>query len=356
LRLLIIIGAGASYDAYPESVYADDDKIPLANNLFEVQPIQDAFLHDFNLMGLADKIRRAKNNDENFNIESLLEQINNRAMERNEPNMLQSLFAARFYIQKVINRYTDRVIEETSGHTAYVSLLNQLKDWIEESPSDRFVDIVTFNYDSLLELAMKHVFNYDWSRKDPLTGYYAGTNLRLYKPHGSINWGRTIMLNGRSHSYLRAGSIIDDFEKVELVNHFGFVGSASFRDDLAKTYIPAIAVPFGTKTNFDECPSAMLEAMKSAIKEADKVITLGWKGADAHFVSLLKEQNNKPLDFLVVSPSGDTKLKAAYPVENISAIQSGFSALVRGTDFEDILRYIDKPFRDIARAYATRKS
>src|SRR4051794_17077274 len=115
MHLLIVIGAGASYDAWPKHIHKPSDydsmRLPLAQSLFAPKPTQDDYLQLYKLMGLASLLRHKANIEgSNFDLEAELEEIYNNAYENRDPNLLQSLFKARFYIQSVINKLTKRTL------------------------------------------------------------------------------------------------------------------------------------------------------------------------------------------------------------------------------------------------------
>lgn len=336
MRLLVVIGAGASYDCIPQSLGRGNIGLPLANELFDPGETQDYFLQKYDLMGLAAKLRNIKRKytaryGEKFNLEDELAKLNNASLERNDLNTLASLFMARFYLQNVIIRLTDDVIQRTSSHTVYVELLNMLKDWIDESPSSRFIDIVIFNYDDLVERAMQNVYGHEWHQKqklDVLGAYYYGHNLRIYKPHGSITWGRRITKSLLPYAYKKIADVSHGFHTLKISSHFEYIDPTLFFDEeKLKDSVPAIAIPFKEKTTFQECPKPMFHQMNEAIAQADELLTIGWQGADAHFIRLLAEKNTKIMMAHVVSPSGNTELlnnKTDGRILAITAYQMGF--------------------------------
>lgn len=347
MRILIVIGAGASYDSNPLSPRQDAnvaDKLPLAKDLFASFPTQNAYLQRYNLVGLAGILRSKSLENPNFNIEDELATIHSDSKLRGDKNRIQDLFATRFYLHGVINTLTNKTIDYSSSHTVYIDLLNQIKSWIDESPTSRFADLVVFNYDTLIEKAMETVYRYDWTHKSnvPLLNYYAGTNLRVYKPHGSINWGREILKDGEHLTYYSETQAIDAFEVATLSRGFQVINPNSLTSEShGKNYVPAIAIPFSDKTDFQECPDDMFKSMVDAIKGADKMITLGWKGGDNHFIKILLDNNKNLSEIHVVSPKGDTQLSEVYPETTIKKHESPLTYFVSGTTaFSELLASI----------------
>ncbi len=347
MHVLIIIGAGASFDCWPQHVAKpvnyDNWRLPLANQLFSPFHHQDVLLDAYNLMGLASPLRsKSVSQGDKFDVETELARINEIANQRSDSNTLQNLFKTRFYLQELIKTLTNKTLEQTHSHTVYVDLLTKLKDWIEELPESRYIDIVVFNYDNLIEKAMNTVYSFDWHLKNEngqLSAYYSGKNLRIYKPHGSINWGREVLKNETFFSYNNAEEAFNEFRQLEMAHGFQYVDPSIFIHSSSKTFIPAIAVPFKEKTNFDECPQEMQVKMLEAINNADRMLTIGWKGADKHFTKLLNSNAKKINEVHIVSPDGNTYLDKVFPVQILKRVKSTFSYFVsETTSLEGILQ------------------
>lgn len=325
MRILIVIGAGASYDA-ATTTGIGRERLPLANELFSTGLFQSRFLTKYNLMGLASQLRlKSRVND--FNVEFELDQINNQATRINDLNRLQDLFKTRFYIHNLIQELTKNTLSNTSYHTVYIDLLNQLKDWIDEDQQNHFVDIVSFNYDNLLEHAMMNVYGYNWRYKsvdNKMNAYLYGNNLKIYKPHGSTNWGKKI-----NQGKITLDDLFDQFNEIEIDNNPVWLDPNYFlENNRSVEYIPAISIPFKHKSGFDECPGYMKVIMLEAIKSANALFSLGWKGADTHFTSLLKSDGKQIKKVAVISPSGDTYLNEVFPDLEIQFIKHGFREFI----------------------------
>lgn len=347
MKLLIIIGAGASHDCIPNHTEPSEEfRLPLANQLFSfLLPTQRTGLRRYGLTNIASTLReKADKQGEKFNIEEELRVIKDKA----DLNIEKSLFKARFYIQDLIRELTNKNIESTSSYTVYTDLLRKVKDWTEASPMSRTVDIVTFNYDNLIENAMAHVYSYEWeiekTREElKLKEYYSLHNVKIYKPHGSINWARKIIKTNNYFLYKRPEETFEVFNSIHLTDQFRFVDSSCIDNpDVEKDYIPAIAIPFRRKNDFDECPPEMQEKMRDAINQADKVITFGWKGAEGKFLQLL-EANSKINKVYVISRNGNTNLKEIFLPDKLDLINTSFSSFISDNHaFEGLLDRIGK--------------
>jgi hypothetical protein len=102
---------------------------------------------------------------------------------------------------------------------------------------------------------MENHYSVDWNKNkkhDQLSGYYSEKNIRIYKPHGSINWGRAVYQNDRAFRYHSIEDLYREFLSLELHEGFDYVRPAYFYDDniTFKNLIPAIAIPFKEKNYF----------------------------------------------------------------------------------------------------------
>jgi hypothetical protein len=86
----------------------------------------------------------------------------------------------------------------------------------------------------------------------------------------------------------------------------------------------------------------MQHEMLNAVNNADKIITLGWKGSDEHFTKLLSA--NKNIDeVFVVSPKANTHLDSIFAAEMIKPYKSDASFFVSETPtLEGLLTSFDK--------------
>jgi hypothetical protein len=121
-----------------------------------------------------------------------------------------------------------------------------------------------------------------------------GDFFKLFKVHGSINWVREIdstILNvqEKNHSDL-VREFIDKVPYLQVSDRFRCV-TRSLDDPVgkidSKPVFPAIAIPVETKVSF-ECPSDHLDALSRHLPEVTHVLTIGWRGNEAHFLKLLE--------------------------------------------------------------------
>jgi hypothetical protein len=65
---------------------------------------------------------------------------------------------------------------------------------------------------------------------------------------------------------------------------------------------PALALPLRTKTVFS-CPPEHLEQLRQKLPQVTRVLTIGWKGQDQHFLDELRKAKAGRCEMLIVTKS-----------------------------------------------------
>lgn len=275
--LMVIFGAGASYDSLgdrrPQSFHSNF-RPPLANGLFEMRETFGPALTAYpQFRSLIPRLRAAKN------IEHELEVL--RSEQDADPYRAVQLNAIRFYLRQVITVCSLSFARETHGVTNYASLLERIRHW--QVSSEEPVALVTFNYDTLLEDACHEVFGFLASS---LQSYVANAHYKIFKPHGSINWVRLVEneLEANNehieHRLIRLGKDL----RLRPGQH---INSGSLME--GHYTFPAIAIPVETKSESEfEFPESHLKELRNAIKQTSRLLLIGWKGTEQHFLNLWK--------------------------------------------------------------------
>jgi len=176
--LMVIFGAGASYDSYPDRPpehygrHTNVFRPPLANELFLDIPEFRAISKRFDRCQPLIPYLAAKTN-----VEEILEQFRGET-ERNEERRRQ-LLAIEYYIRDLIQTCQIKWLAATHGVTNYRTFLDQVRVFPE-------ICFVTFNYDTLLEEALAGIDVHFRRIRD----YASVHNLMVFKLHGSIDWKR----------------------------------------------------------------------------------------------------------------------------------------------------------------------
>ena len=157
--LMVIFGAGASYDSHPsESPPREDgpqisnhdvenNRPPLANQLFDDRPEFSDTLRRFpECMPIIPRLRHPQ---EGLSVEEVLQKF--KLQTELYPERHSQLAAIRYYLQMMISECERRWDRVHRGITNYVTLLDQIRPILK---TEEKVCMVTFNYDSMLEKAL----------------------------------------------------------------------------------------------------------------------------------------------------------------------------------------------------------
>jgi hypothetical protein len=301
--LLVIFGAGASYDSAPTyppgSPIPTGDSInahhrpPLANELFANRPVfAEAIMRFPECQPIVPQLRALKGGS----LEAVLQDLQSKA--RDYPRGLQQLAAVRYYLQYVIWECGAAWRGVAKGVTNYKTLL----DFIERGNTKSGpVCLVTFNYDTLLEDALSDfglpvtAFS-DYTKRHP---FY-----RVFKVHGSVNWARIvdneILSQNPTHPWSVTHEWIERAAELRVLDYY--VLSTSYPTAVVggRPAFPAIAIPVEREKNF-ECPPNMIEELKELLPQTTKILVIGWRATEQHFLDLLRIYVRRGTDLHVVA-------------------------------------------------------
>jgi hypothetical protein len=337
--LMVVFGAGASYDsipAYPPATYTQiDDRLPLANQLFENRQEFSAEMNNFTEM--TPIIPLLQPSKDGITIERVLQNLQEEATEY--PQRHKQLAAVRYYLHSMLWRCEDRWIGRApGGATNQISLLDQIERWRKP---DEQVYLVTFNYDRMLERALRTV----GINIQSLSDYIASDTYKLIKLHGSVDWGREIggpqELRGLEMRQL-VRYLIDNSDSIRITPNYRLVDQVPLHVANEAMLFPAIAIPVETKVDY-ECPDEHLEALRAAIPEVDKLLLIGWRAAEKPFLEHLAENLRQPVKGLVVAGNANEALKTAARLMgggvqgHFGTTNGGFTELVRERQADEFL-------------------
>jgi hypothetical protein len=305
--LMVVFGAGASYDSIdvkppgsgnPGWIIDEQFRPPLAKDLFGFTELfADAIGKFEKLQPIIPILRRTGGK----NVETVLRELQDEA--EAYPERRCQLMAVRYYLHFALWECERNWKIAAKNVTNYKTLLDQINRWRRP---DELVCLATFNYDTLLEDATPIVGL-------PITNlesYIVGSTFyKVFKLHGSVNWARGVATRSPYADSLytkanawsvaqnhieRAASLIitDDFVRVD--QHP--VGLYQERIGL----VPAIAIPVEKKADF-ECPKAHLDELERVLPHVDKLLLIGWRATEDHFLKLLRDNLRGPLLVQVVA-------------------------------------------------------
>jgi len=276
--LLIIFGAGASYDHHPNQ--SSDSVMPMANgliydNLHNAGDAKNTWQGAVPIINILQEIENQ--NKQGFNIEEALFAI----LEENDENINAQLLSFLFYVHRVISSVESNIRRYENANTNYTRLLTKLQK--TKVDRDMGIRIVSFNYDTLIEAACGQVYP-TWVF-NTYEDYLLGPGVRLYKPHGSLNWQK--LTNGIDHQTreesvikLLAGRYSNNPTTERIVRYSDMYQSHT----LGKTHLmqPVLALPFKEKTNF-VFPDNHKSSLVNDMNKITHILTVGWRGSESHF-------------------------------------------------------------------------
>jgi hypothetical protein len=282
--LMVIIGAGASYDSSPDKL-PDTSAVlyrpPLANNLFAEEGVMGQTRSAFPQINplipeLNPRVGRS--------IEEALQRLDAEAA--GNPRRPPQLAAVRYYLQELFRSLQPKWLGEIGQVTNYHGLLERIQHY----RADESVLLVTFNYDTLIEQALTEMFG---GQFEVMADYISRPDFKLFKLHGSANWGRCLHMAPRGSS-IRENSnpwalptqMIEQAATLSITDTFMVTGG---RMPFPKgpPLFPAIAIPVRDKQRF-ECPADQIGELQRLIPQVNRLLTIGWRGSELHFMKFLQ--------------------------------------------------------------------
>jgi hypothetical protein len=347
--LVVIFGAGASYDSLTkaqlhspvggvEELWVAESRPPLANQLFDTRG-RPAFRDATSAFPLVTPALMQAMADvaAGTTIEEAMTELQERG--RTSARGRAQLMAIRFYLQRVLTVVPSAWEQQANGETAYVGTLDQLERWSGET-GEPFC-LITFNYDLLLEEARSRVFGAG-AHTMHIDNYVAdGPPPAIYKPHGSVNWGRRIPWASGGHSGDDARRVICEMEldatehgPIDVRRPADAVIDGTFRSSdggqiQPTAWLPAIAIPVEAKPGL-VMPDGHLAALKRDLFSASAVVAIGWRAREAHFLDVLRDNMQGDIPLYAVAES---ERAADETLNNLSETQKFSSYVAIGGGF-----------------------
>jgi hypothetical protein len=297
--LLVIFGAGASYDSDPAiPQLAFPHRPPLAAGLFTSTfgDIKDKHPESSILFP---RLTRAGSKIEQ-ELESIVSQTDT------YENYNRGLVSLRYYLTDVLETCEGDWLRSYHPVTNYLYLVERLYRW-QVDHQEKLV-FLTFNYDTLLDDAYAFVFAVKLKK---MSDYIGQESQKLFKVHGSTWWRRKVTTDGNPSltrtDLTNENVLFNEMWPVTMTKEYFTVAEVFASDPLQKAgYIPAIAIPTINKDGF-ECPADHLTQLEAVLKDVDRVLVVGWRGMEAHFLRLWSKVGTVRLTKILVvsgSPEG----------------------------------------------------
>ena len=284
--LMIIAGAGASFDSVPfEPPYAEAEgyRLPLANELFGVSR---AFLDiQAQYPDLRQVWSRLQQRPIDRTVEDVLAELQQEA--GHNPDRHRQLVAVRYYLQALIHKCEQQWYRGHPVPTNMAALFDEIENARRLRDGREHPVFVTFNYDRLIENAL---INRGHQFADT-SSYVAPVGPSLFKLHGSVDWVRPVELRvppsnaSREAVALRVAeewSVLRPECIGEIMIASGIKGMLSEEG----AHLPAIAIP--TRGKKFECPDSHLVRLRHLLPRVRCILTIGWRAEETHFMEELQ--------------------------------------------------------------------
>jgi hypothetical protein len=212
--------------------------------------------------------------------------------------------AIRYYLQYILWQCGIMWNQLAKGVTNYKTLLDQIE---RAHKKDEPVCLVTFNYDTLLEDALSEfglpikAFP-DYTKKHP---FY-----RVFKVHGSVNWARIVENQIQSQNPGHDWSVVHEWiqraAELKVTDEYVLCGGYPTAVVEGRPAFPAIAIPVEKDKNF-ECPPNLLEELKALLPQTTRVLVIGWRATEQHFLDLLRTHLKPGIRLSVVAKGEDAE-------------------------------------------------
>lgn len=203
--------------------------------------------------------------------------------------------------------------------------------------------LVTFDYDRMIERALGSV----GVTIKTISQYIENDEFKLFKLHGSANWAREVVAPEIDLDRDCWEIVRDLIQRAEQLN----LGTGRYRvvqehpigksDDVA--LFPAIAVPVETKHEY-ECPRDHPDCLRGYLPKITRLLLVGWRGAEQHFLGLLKESLPEKVPLYAVARDRQEAEEVIARVEEAGVrvdgtpAEGGFSEFVVSREAEEFLR------------------
>jgi hypothetical protein len=170
-----------------------------------------------------------------------------------------------------------------------------------------------------------------------LDGYVANKDWSVIKPHGSVNWARSVDTTIEPPTV--QGLITQAASSLKVSDRYVIADRNLLAVD-DKMLLPAIAIPLESGKDF-ECPAEHLRVLEHFIRRTTQILIIGWRATERSFLELLSKNMPSQMRFFVHIACRDhdgavqtfTNLRNGGVAANASLLEyGGFSQLMRSED------------------------
>lgn len=281
---MVIFGAGASFDSiysYHNNIEHFQWRPPLGNEIFTTR---ENFKGIFNAYpGVVSLLSYLNAIDD---LEDFFQKRYDFTQSYKPKEFIAELINIQFCLQHLF--YVISHENYDIGLSNYDILVNQALEYAIAKNED--VLFVTFNYDLLLEFALKKKY-FKFQERELTTDEYLSTPIKIIKPHGSCNWFRRFNENPFRPDYDYQYQIFNekyDFDRIDFMldKEIRVIRHAERKNGF---FFPQLLIPFKSKDSFI-MPTEQREYLENNLDKVDEILIIGWKGTEYNFLELLNRK------------------------------------------------------------------
>jgi hypothetical protein len=332
--LLVIFGAGASYDSLPSRPLAEFPKVearpPLADHLFDDRPL---FLETLRRVPQCHPIvARLRHRPAGISLEAKLTELESDAS--NHSLRRTQLAGLRYYLQVLLFECCRQWHGQAVGVTNYLTLLDVIES--RRKKDDRVL-LATFNYDTLIEEALSGI----GVRLADIGDYIKHPSYRLFKLHGSVNWARRLegSMDTIRAAWAIAHDVMERIDDLTLTDDYRLISETPAGSVDKQPALPAIAIPLLNKQEY-ECPSAHVSALLQDLPQVDRVLIIGWAANDEMLLDTLVAKLTLRPNVTIVAGGAEqaTQVQLKFRARNYRGgtrvLEGGFTEFVVGDGYQ----------------------
>ena len=337
MTLLVILGAGASYDIIPNA--NSGTKPPLTNEIFgryggtlqEYPGATEAWNQMLHGLG-----------KEGETVETQLQKLRDESLQY-DPRKRQ-LLAVQFFLQDIFSRVSsDWSKDSYPGEVNNLRyLVGELERWRDNTGAR--ILYVTFNYDTLLEDAIHRELQTVFETMER----YLSDDRSIIKVHGSWNWKRVAAgdvpkIEGQGPYYK---AVIEAGAQLVPTPIYHVIANAQQVDLDGSVLLPAVAIPVLRKDASEfNCPPDHMDCLREWLKDVSAALVVGWHGAEEHFLKELEGNLKAGTPLTIVGqpeegsdPNKRLEAVGASDLEWVQTVKRFGSAVKYRTGFSRFIR------------------
>jgi hypothetical protein len=327
--LVVLIGAGASFDCTSADVQKDADLTPpLVKDLFAQRGTFARILNAYPLAAMAAAEIRSTLPNEAIALEAYLSE---RLRASTDDYARRRYRQIPLYLQELFHRISAPASPDELSPVGFTRQPDNYDVLLNATLSLDRVVYITLNYDTLLD---QRLGSYSTGFRTLADYIPANRNWTLAKLHGSINWARPLTreLAADRGQMPREAYVehVNGLDELELDRHVVMRGGdlETMRFNGGRiVYYPALSAPLGAADELS-CPPEHVAHLKRVLGEMGEInlLVIGYSGLDQEVLQLLAESTTGLSQLLVANGTSEASVAAADKIATALGHEGAFPA------------------------------